>query len=619
MLVGDCTEPPQRMASSERTGAAPDLAPAAAAPSPDLLDPAADPTWQQYVSRCAASGVHDLAGLDMRSVAPYLTLNQYHRDQLSRTVPLAPFRLYRSALELLEKDQCPSCWLSCCMCAQMRGVRMTHKVFVLMHHKEFGRGSNTGKLAVRTTAAAATAASNPSSSVPPAVLSEVTATSGLIQMDIPAQAQALLDLCERERDNTVVLFPSKDSITIEQFAKQRGWRLPEARQEELADGGGAAAAAAAAPPAAPSSSSSSSPDLPPCPPLNIILLDGTWRQARSMKFLLPAHIPEIRIDPFKYKLDGSLRPSVSVDHKVAEEMARADGKKVDDESHAAAGEVPSVSPAATSADPSSGSPASVASTSGQGKKAKVSQRARVHREGKKAPVAASTTDAAAASAGSSGDGVALPASPAGSTFVSLFYPLRKQSQPDRISTVEALVILLMELHEPPSVTHALLDLLRVLVDSMRAQCGMLGVYGTYTEAQSKQMRIDTIMAREKKTKAMQEARSDEAASSASNSLSASLRPVGTSRKQRSQRANLNKPCLQWNRDANQPCVFSPCRYSHTCMLCNGEHKASTCSLQDATQQVVNSLRNAAIADTAGTADPAPAAPSTSTAAPSTAS
>ena len=27
---------------------------------------------------------------------------------------------------------------------------MRHKVFVLMHHKEFSRGSNTGKLAVRT-------------------------------------------------------------------------------------------------------------------------------------------------------------------------------------------------------------------------------------------------------------------------------------------------------------------------------------------------------------------------------------------------------------------------------------------------------------------------------------
>jgi hypothetical protein len=47
------------------------------------------------------------------------------------------------------------------------------------------------------------------------------------------------------------------------------------------------------------------------------------------------------------------------------------------------------------------------------------------------------------------------------TFVSLFYPLRKQSQPDRISTIEALTMLLDDLGEPEEVTVTLLDLLRV--------------------------------------------------------------------------------------------------------------------------------------------------------------
>jgi hypothetical protein len=62
------------------------LAPStAAAIAAAVVDPALDHNWQQYVAQCARMGVRDLSGLPMDSVRPYLTLNQYHRDQLSRS------------------------------------------------------------------------------------------------------------------------------------------------------------------------------------------------------------------------------------------------------------------------------------------------------------------------------------------------------------------------------------------------------------------------------------------------------------------------------------------------------------------------------------------------------
>jgi DTW domain-containing protein YfiP len=559
-----------------------------------------------------------------------------------RSVPLAPLRLYRSAIELLEKDQCPSCWLtnSCCMCAQMRGLHMRHKVYMMMHHKEFGRGSNTGKLAVRTgvplaapaepAAGAGAGAGAEAGADGDAVAAAITSTSAIIHTDIALQSRALLDLCNREPLNTVVLFPSKESITIEEFVAQRGWSLPPPRPEYLAnatataaaaqaeaqaqtqsDAGAATAAAPASGPSDPSpvaspSSSPSTPSLPPCPPLNIILLDGTWRQARGLRHLLPAHIPALRIDPFKYRLDGTLRKEHVVDVRAAAEMAAADGESdslcVEDGSTVAAAAAAAVT--AEEKDAASASPpaastgvASVPGQKGAKTKAKLSQRDAVHREGKKAPKPQAAN----------GSGAPAP------TFVSLFYPLRKQSQPDRISTVEALVVLLMELHESPAVTLGLLDLLRVLVDSMRVQCGMAGVYGTYSEEQGRRMRIDITTASAKRTAKAKEIEAAAAAAAVpSDGRATTPAPEGASpvpavymsRKQRSLRSNAFKPCMQWNRGGAPaaPCPATPCRFAHCCMLCNDAgHRAMECSLAHAEQSLADALRSTALG---GAATPA---------------
>ena len=42
--------------------------------------------WRQYEEECRQANVRDLSGIEMEKVKPYLQLNQYQRDQLSRSV-----------------------------------------------------------------------------------------------------------------------------------------------------------------------------------------------------------------------------------------------------------------------------------------------------------------------------------------------------------------------------------------------------------------------------------------------------------------------------------------------------------------------------------------------------
>jgi hypothetical protein len=343
-----------------------------------------------------------------------------------------------------------------------------------------------------------------------------------------------------------------------------------------------------------------------------------------MKYLLPAHIPAIRVDVFKYRLDGTLRDRVEVDVEVAKQMALADGEaQLLDQTVLASAPAPAATAAAaTAATPTADAAVSpvaapdgagASSSKGKGKKSAKSQRDPCHREGKKAPLSVASPPVASTEDGDDdADAVSPSPSPsaAASTFMSLFYPLRKQSRPDRISTVEALVLLLMSLHEPPSVTYALLDLLRVLVDSMRAQCGMKGVYGSISEEVARQMRIDLANIRKKhadEAKAARQLQAEQAAAAAAgaaastteaaDSVSVTATPVVllTSKQERRSRYKLSRPCLQWNRGEDHPCARTPCRYAHVCIVCDNEpHRAANCEKAMAQQWLADRLRVAAI-------------------------
>jgi hypothetical protein len=144
--------------------------------------------------------------------------------------------------------------------------------------------------------------------------------------------------------------------------------------------------------------------------------------------------------------------------------------------------------------------------------------------------------------------------------------------------------------------------LQLLVDSMRAQSGMKGVYGNHTEAQMRQMRIDVASARERRAAAALEAaaaaKSSAAHAAAVNGTDAPVATASssllTSKQQRRLRHSFLRPCLQWNRGGEQACTQTPCRYSHICMGCNGDHRAVTCPTSMGERALVEKLKGVAL-------------------------
>lgn len=94
----------------------------------------------------------------------------------------------------------------------------------------------------------------------------------------------------RESDRTIALYPSADSISVSQLVER--WNLP-------------------------SSSSSRSHDMAPnladsIPPLNIVLLDATWSQARNLNRNLPENITKVRLSPLtEPQIEASPQPTSS--------------------------------------------------------------------------------------------------------------------------------------------------------------------------------------------------------------------------------------------------------------------------------------------------------------------
>jgi DTW domain-containing protein YfiP len=149
-----------------------------------------------------------------------------------------------------EFPKCPFCWISIpvCYCARIPWVPTAHRFFVFMASKEFQRLTNTGKLLLR------------------AVDGE------LLVMGLAEHEARIADLCRLP--NTCVLYPAPYSLTVAQFHAQIRQR------------------------------STAAPALPQVPPLldaatpmNFILLDATWPQARTLVRCLPRGVAFVRVDP----------------------------------------------------------------------------------------------------------------------------------------------------------------------------------------------------------------------------------------------------------------------------------------------------------------------------------
>jgi DTW domain-containing protein YfiP len=156
-----------------------------------------------------------------------------------------------------ETIKCPKCWMvpAHCFCddhpTEARHATAGIDVVCYLHWREASvrKASNTAKL------------------VPMLLQGGRLVACG----DVAAEAALYTDLCD-ESGAAAILFPSDDAISIEEWCRRRA---------------ATAAAAAAADADAPAQ---------PRPPPTLVVLDGTWKEARLLNKFLPAHATRVSLN-----------------------------------------------------------------------------------------------------------------------------------------------------------------------------------------------------------------------------------------------------------------------------------------------------------------------------------
>ena len=157
------------------------------------------------------------------------------------------------------RERCPKCWFykSVCLCGKIAKLRqqassdLDTEVVVFMHHREFGKASNTGKLAPLV--------------APTNCRYEIYGTR---RGDI-----ALLELCEAKDKQLVILYPSEDSHQLSQFSRKA--RRYDGSTIETHNASNMRESQKT---------------------LVLAVLDSTWSQANRMNKNIPRHIPRVHID-----------------------------------------------------------------------------------------------------------------------------------------------------------------------------------------------------------------------------------------------------------------------------------------------------------------------------------
>ena len=255
---------------------------------------------QQYLDECVARRVSDVSGLRlhrqwMEAAQP---LPHAERDELAREGKAEEYRVHRTCIEIVQRKACVRCWIQrhCCICTRKTQAQPAHadaappsslsphRLVLLMHHTEYGRASNTGKLLLLLAPPPASPAPlspsitfQPSSPLSDRLLSpspSITPHYPVLLIDgIPAHNEALQRLCDEDPDGrrTFVLFPSKDAVDLDQWKATR------------------AAAAATATPDGPAAAGQTASGY------TVIVVDGTYSQAATLVKRVPAHIRRVKL------------------------------------------------------------------------------------------------------------------------------------------------------------------------------------------------------------------------------------------------------------------------------------------------------------------------------------
>ena len=176
--------------------------------------------------------------------------DEYPLNQAIDEIPLtnresvAIARKLSSRINNLKKNKdCPTCWFQKkhCICSECPPLISSNfpmkRLFVFMHHKEIGLAVDTAKLLL--------------SCIPDAQL----VINGILPK-YQSSLEEMLSICEKESDETLVLFPDETAQTFESI---NDLNIPNK--------------------------------------WNVIVLDGTWSQANRMHSYIPSHIQRIQLHP----------------------------------------------------------------------------------------------------------------------------------------------------------------------------------------------------------------------------------------------------------------------------------------------------------------------------------
>lgn len=161
------------------------------------------------------------------------------RDAEDRHEMVVSFTLLMNRVRLVTSS-CEKCLYqkNRCICDHVERTTIPHHLWVFQHVGEFGRSNNTGSLLCLVAGAKRTI------------------------RGIRGEEKAMLDHIAQNRESTIVLFPNRDSVTVDQFRHMRSRHGKELDRNK---------------------------------PLTLILLDGTSRQAKNLDRFMPSYLPRIRL------------------------------------------------------------------------------------------------------------------------------------------------------------------------------------------------------------------------------------------------------------------------------------------------------------------------------------
>jgi len=195
---------------------------------------------------------------------------------------VAKRQIQRRIEEFSKRGKCDGCWLlkTSCVCPQIQKVDTYHEYIVYMHQLEYLRASNTGKL-----------------------LQIADPKTRLYIAGHEDHEKEFFELLQKRGDRVLCLYPSTDSISLDQFLSKIGFSqqqqeiLPQ-QQPQQQNG-------------TPHTSNNinKTANQPTIPPLTICVLDGTWRQAKGMNARLPSTVPKVHLPLFEGGIPSLLSPA----------------------------------------------------------------------------------------------------------------------------------------------------------------------------------------------------------------------------------------------------------------------------------------------------------------------